>query len=369
MSTLITPPDADIESLIDGVWHFVHERFAFQAKRIKKITGQSIAQCYDIVACGHGYSGWRGMKRVIDTIHYMDRWFDLPSVPREATLEHLRARAIHAALSAQDDDFAYDDQGRPNGREIERVLSNLPAVTPLPDEMSDSESDRYVDGVSQQEALRELLFYQSLWLGSQPIYSEQAFNLASDFFQRLSNLWDGDAELAALATAATFGDNQGFASYWRHAYDQLSLRKLDRQVQNIIAGKRTRMDPDLRDGYLAAKASAVLPISEWRRLLRNAHPGTLDGRVEQGPITVLALANAPESCWAMLDLSWGDAPKDGRYPEKGFAVWALFAPTWEAAVRCAATSVGIPSFAKMNKEWAEKDGVPHLAGYYQIAFF
>lgn len=370
MSTnTIAPPDADISPLIDGLWQFIHERFAFQAKQIKKLTGQSTAQCYDIVACGHGYSGWRGMKQVIDAIHCMDRWFDLPGAPRDMSKEKLRAMAIHKALSGQDDDFAYDDEGRPNGREIERVLSNLPSGAPLPDEMSDSEADRYLDGITQQEALREMLFYQSLWLSRQPLYSEQAFNFISDFYERLTDLWDGDEDLAELATTAAFGDNHGFEDYWRHPHDKPALRKLDRQVQNVITGKSTRMDPELRDGYLAAMASKTLPIGEWRRLLRNAHPRTLDGRLDQGPIAILALSNATEDCWATLDLSPDIKPKDPQWPANCFAVWTLYAPTWDSAVRCAATSVAIPRFGKFDEDQAKKYNLPHLSGFYEIGFW
>ena len=364
-----TLPVADLAQLVDGIWHFVRERFAFQAKQVKKVTGQSTAQCYDIVACGHGYSSWRGMKQVIDAIHDMDRWFDLPGAPREISKEKLRAMAIHKALSGQDDDFAYDDEGRPNGREIERVLSKLAPGIPLQHELSDDDSDLYLDGIYQQEALREMLFYQSLWLGSNPIYSEQAFNFVSDFYERLIDLWDSNEDLAELATAAAFGDDHGFEDYWRHTHDKPALRKLDRQVQNVIAGKPSRMDPELRDGYLAAHASNTLPIGEWRRLLSNAHPRTLDGRLDQGPIAILALSNATEDCWATLDLSPDKKPQDPQWPANGFGVWSLYAPTWDSAIRCAATSVAIPRFCKFNEDQAKKYDLAHLAGYYEIAFW
>lgn len=365
----IAPPDADIAILIDGLWQFVHERFAFQAKQLKKLTGQTTAQCYDIVACGHGYSGWRGMKQVIDAIHCFDRWFDLPGGPKEMSKERLRAMAIHKALSEQDDDFAYDDEGRPNGRVLESILSKLPPGAPLPDAMSNSEADCYLDGIAQQEGLREMLFYQSLWLGSHPLYSEQSFNFMNDFYVRLIDLWDGDEDLAELATMAAFGNNHDFDGYWHHPHDKAALRNLDRQVKNVMAGKSTRMDPDLRDGYLAAMASKTLPIREWRRLLRNVHPRALDGRLDQGPITILALSNAPEDCWATLYLSRHTEPEDAQWPTNCFGVWTLYAPTWDSAVRCAATSVAIPRFGKFDEGQAKKYDLPHLSGFYEIGFW
>lgn len=365
----IATPAADAAQMIDGIWQFVHERFAFQAKQIKKVTGQCTAQSYDLMACCHGYSSWRGMKQVIDAIHYTDRWFDRPGVPRDANKECLWAAAIHRALSEQDVDFAYLDNGQFDGRRVERVLPKRSTGSPLLNEGIDDDIDRYMNGIGHKEELRECLFFQSLWLGNEPIYSNTAFHFIEDFWVRLAALWDGDDERAEIVTAAAFGDGNRFNAYWRNAGDERSLRQLDRQVEKALAGKASQLSPDLALAYRAARDEKVLPIAEWRRMLRNAHPGTLDGRIDRGPITVLSLANATEACWATLGLNPEEEPEDLDHPARWFSVWNLYAPTLESAVRCAATSPSIPRFSRLSEDEAQELGVPHLAGHYNITMF
>lgn len=362
-------PDYDRErvALMDEQWHFVLQRYAFQAKQLKKLTGQSLSHCYDLLARGHGFSSWPCMRRVLSDLHYVDHW-TASGIHDTIPPERLRAYAILLALSGEE--MATDEDGCPDGGQLEGVLARVPAVDPRQDE--DELFDESFEGVVLMSKWRQVVFDQSLWLGAHPIWSGNLEVIVSDFYWRCSRLFDGDHDFAAECAMAIFGTKE-LNALDRYGRSQRVLRVLDRQVGKCLAGDSCELTPQLQEAYRCAQTGSCLPLETWRSLLRDAHPLTLDGAVDDGPTVGHLLANGPNNCWATIEINKDPPPADTPYPPPGkdrpkrfFAPYDVYAPTLESAAKCAATAGWPPSISQVETSKAERHGVPHLVGHWHL---
>ncbi len=341
-----------------ATWAFVRGRFAFQAKQLRRVTNQPTAQCYDLLALGHGFSTWRGMSNVLDAVMQMERWTDEydPESGSPSSRSVLAARMC-TALSQQADDFMEEENFHLNGRRIESVLGKLPP--PATD---------YVEihsGMCACYDLREWFFYMASWLGAAPIWSETMSNVADDFYVRLKNLWDGNETLAEAATTAIYGATT--ENYWRHKFDKRSLINYDSQVRKFLSGKSSNLSSICKEAYRRSSDGECLNVAEWRRLLIDAHPRGLDGRLDGGPITALVCANGSEDSFICIDSNFEPTVETIDHLSNGFiAGWRGYAPTPEKAAQLAACSSLPPSFELLSKAKAIDEEVPNLAGYWKV---
>lgn len=361
--------EAELLALVDELWLFVHRRFAFQAKQLKKLCGTTTAQSYEMLACGHGFSGWRGMRQVLDAMHHTDRWHT-NNCEGSICPEERHSYAIWMALRDLAANEPMDEFGRPAGDQLEQMLSNLPVIPKDADVEEISEAS--FEGVERLNEWREVIFHQSVWLGTAPVWGGNIKVIVHDFYWRLLRLVDGDEEYALECTAAIYGvDNLDLFN--RPKKTLRALKQWDRQVKNAIAGKPSELPEHTQEGYRCANVRSCLPAANWRSLLRDVHPLSLDARWDDGPSTALLLANAPSDCWITIDLNDDPPlfpsiyPPPGKdQPARNFAASCVYAPTIETASQAAATAGWVPKISRLTRAEAEESKVGHLVGYWSL---
>lgn len=231
-----------------ALWRFVRGRFASQAKQLRRLTEQPLAQCYDVLAISHGFSGWRGMSKVLDAMCALDR---LDSISDSVGWDGASSTARLGLAVGDNIDDIHDDEGGINWKMFEQAISRPPALTGR-DEME------VIGGAVSCFPLRASLFYKSAWLGHGAPWSEALIDEAYGCESNLTELWDGDEGRAYLATKALFGSHpHDRTSYWTDT--AVLMAAFNDEVDRILSHKRARSNY-LGESVRAYSANRILML-------------------------------------------------------------------------------------------------------------
>lgn len=353
--------------ILTKTWDFIRARFAFQAKILKRRKNLTLAQAYDLLAKIHGYSSWRGCSKVLDALALLDtKQYALMS-PR-CLKDSQAVASLCLALQGVPGEFQETTDAEFSGVEVEKRIRKAPKIVLRGPNDLDAIFEAAWAGFTDWETVREVVLYQSMWLGVEHPISASMFSILDASMERLEALGVPWSESVG-DVAALYGIEGNDVQDVFEALSDDSVTRVNEAIAHSFEAQRSiGLSYDELSAFMAAGQGKTLPIASWRPWLRQANPRALDGRIESGHVTCLVLGNAPDSCFAHLELSPGvRIEREGRaIPWFGF--WSLFAPDEDAAAKAAATSSGFPQVRHVTDEHAQSLGMPELKGYLEIPF-
>lgn len=346
------------------LWRFVRGRFAFQAKQLKRLTEQPLAQCYEVLAIGHGFSGWRGMSKVLDAMCEIDRLHqiteDAPGLDDYFKKESLPAR-LGVAVNNHIDEI-HDDEESVHWKFFEQVVSRPPTLRGGDHEME------AIEGAISCHPLRASLFFKAAWLGQGAPWSGGLMDEAFNFESSLSELWDGAEGKAICATRAIFGSYPTErTSYWTDS--GVMMAEFNNEVDRILAHKRasSKYLGDSVKAYRLADASVLLSVDEWRKRMKEIHSDVIDSCWDSSFTASLILANAPQDALITFELIKDDASQRYNVPIHQFVPQIrAFAPSPEKAAQLGTCMADVPMIEPMTPSDIEEAGLPRGQGEWHL---
>lgn len=346
------------------LWRFVRGRFAFQAKQLKRLTEQPLAQCYEVLAIGHGFSGWRGMSRVLDAMCEIDRLQqvteDSPGQD-ECFKNHSLPARLGVAVNNHIDEI-HDDEECVHWKFFEQLVSRPPTLRGGDHEME------AIEGAISCHPLRARLFFKAAWLGQGAPWSDGLMEEAFACESSLSELWDGDVGKAFLATRAIFGSHPTErTSYWTDSGVMMS--EFNNEVDRVLTNKcaASKYLGDTVKAYRLADASALLGVDEWRKRMKEINSDVIDSCWDSSFTASLILANAPHD--ALISFELVKDSESLRYGEpihqfvpRTFA----YAPSLVKAAQLGACMADVPMIEHMNSSEIEEAGLPLGQGEWHL---
>lgn len=347
------------------LWRFVRGRFAFQAKQLKRLTEQPLAQCYELLATAHGFSGWRGMSKVLDAMCEIDRLHAI-TAPAPALDEYWKKESLPARLGAavyNHIDEILDDEECVHWKVLEEVVSRPPALR------GDDHELEAIEGALSCHPLRTRLFFKSAWLGQGAPWSDCLMDEAFDCESSLSELWDGDHGKAFLATIAIFGSHPSQRTpYWTDT--GVMMADFNNEVDRVLANKRaaSKYLGDSVKAYRLADASAQLRVDEWRERMREIHSGVIDSSWGSSFSASLILANAPHDAVISFELIKDDESQRFSVPiHQLVPQTSAYAPSSEKAAQLGACMEDVPVVEPMTPSDIEEAGLPlHQGDWHHV---
>ncbi len=337
------------------LWRFIRGRFAFQAKQLKRVTEQPLAQCYEVLAIGHGFSGWRGMSRVLDAMCEIDR---LHQITEHATGldEYFKKESLPARLGVTVNnhiDEIHDDEECVHWKTFEQVVSRPPAISGVDHEME------AIEGAISCHPLRASLFFKAAWIGQGAPWSDELMEEAFAFESNLSDLWDGSESKAFLATRAIFGSHPGERTgYWTDS--TVMVAEFNNEVDRILDFKRasSKYLGDSVKAYRLASVSAQLSVAEWRIRMREVHSEVIDSCWDSSFTASLILVNAPHDALISFDLTKDSASQRYGVPIHQFVPRTrAYAPSSVKAAQLGACMADVPMIEPMTASDIEEAGL------------
>jgi len=333
---------------IAELWKFVKSRFAFQAKQLKHLSSQQLSQCYEVVAIGQGFSSWRGMSKVLESMCLIDRLDTLNDWDIKDADLPVR---LSLAISDNIDQIHVEDEIK--WKVLERILSSPPARKGRAD-------FEVFDGIISANPLRSSLFYKAAWMGQGAPWSTGLIDEAYACTEYLEELWDGDIAKAWLAVTAMYGEHPGSrAAIWD--FSPVVMAEYNFEVDRILThgGSSSRLLVDAAPAYRLAKSDGNLDIGGWRTRLREVHPGSLDFCLGQSFIPSLLMANGPNDAWVSIGLDIdGDADEFHEPVHIFLPELRAYAPSPQKAAQLAACLESMPSISKLTTDEARDAGLP-----------
>lgn len=331
------------------LWQFVKSRFAFQAKQLKRLTGQPISQCYEIVGIGHGFSGWRGMSKVLDAMCCIDRLAPMDDWDDGTALESVR---LSLAVGDGIEEIHDEDEGI-RWKLLEQQLSRSFSAR-------DHDDFDVFAGLEACHALRASLFYKAAWMGQGAPWSDGLIDEAFTCLENLEALWDGDVYKALRAVEAMYGaDPCENGNIWD--ISPVQMAEYNSEVDRILShgGATSPILSDAARAYRFAKSDGNLDIGGWRARLGEVHPGSLDRCWDQSFTPSLLLANAPHDAWVSIGLVTHEEQDRFLGPVHVFLpdTWA-YAPSPQKAAQLGACLESVPTISRLTTDEARVAGLP-----------
>lgn len=341
---------------VPATWGFIRDRFARQCKALKRLTGRTTAQCYDLIAQGGGFRAWPQMSSTMDVLEAIERYSEALFYAEEETELPAALKTARAAVNVFGEaprGFWLGENGALNGRAVTAALSRARRVRDL----ADYDENALLDGLDVFAELRFAFCVQATWCGHTRIIGQSVMDTLELVHGALT-VGLGSETQADAALEAMYGA----VAWWDPELD-IEFQLIDQAARMVLAGRTAVMPPDLARAYLLADDGGWQSVETWRQLLREAAPHSLDVTSENGPLTALVLNNAPPDAaiWVRLaELALDGTPRAYYFVTDG-QIWV---PTAELVAPAAACSGAPPQHTlAVTPEIAQAYELPSTEGY------